>query len=71
MHIEPQNWYQAYTTCLSAGGHLSVINNQSEADHIKNMFKQSDSRRIPDNDFAFLGFSDLLTRHHYRTVHGE
>ncbi|KOB69974.1 Low-expression lectin 1 [Operophtera brumata] len=69
MHLEPQNWHQAYSTCLSAGGHLAIVNSQPEADYIKRLFREADSRRIPDNDFAYLGFSDLLQRHHFKTVH--
>ncbi|XP_073947060.1 uncharacterized protein [Choristoneura fumiferana] len=70
-HAEPQTWYDAYATCLATGGFLAILNNRSEADYVRDLFKRLGERRIPENDFAFLGFSDLFQRHHYRTVHGD
>ncbi|XP_028164466.1 uncharacterized protein LOC114355696 [Ostrinia furnacalis] len=70
-HIEPQNWFDAYSTCLAGGGNLVVLNDREEAEYIKQLFKEIGERRMPNNDIAFLGFSDLFQQHHYRTVHGE
>ncbi|XP_038209059.1 uncharacterized protein LOC119830214 [Zerene cesonia] len=69
-HIEPQTWYEAYSTCLSAGGHLTILDNKEEAEYIRDTFKQVDQHKTP-GDLAFLGFSDLFQRYHYRTVLGE
>ncbi|KAL0849929.1 hypothetical protein ABMA28_011854 [Loxostege sticticalis] len=69
-HQEPQNWFDAYSTCLASGGHLAVINGPEEAEYIRRTYKEIGERRIPTNDVAFVGFSDLFQRHHYRTVHG-
>ncbi|XP_045450291.1 uncharacterized protein LOC123659062 [Melitaea cinxia] len=66
-HIEPQTWYDAYTTCHFAGGHLAVLDTREEAEYIRDVFKQVDQHKTP-GDFAFLGFSDLFQRYHYRTV---
>lgn len=70
-HQEPQNWFDAYSTCLASGGHLAVINGPEEAEYIRRTYKEIGERRIPTNDVAFVGFSDLFQRHHYRTVHGK
>ncbi|XP_045530117.1 uncharacterized protein LOC123717905 [Pieris brassicae] len=69
-HLEPQTWYEAYSTCLSAGGHLTVLDTKEEADYIRDTFKQYDQHKTP-GDFAFLGFSDIFQRYHYRTVLGD
>ncbi|CAG4921754.1 unnamed protein product [Colias eurytheme] len=69
-HIEPQTWYEAYSTCLSAGGHLTILDSKEEAEYIRDTFKQVDQHKTP-GDLAFLGFSDLFQRYHYRTVLGE
>ncbi|KAG6455581.1 hypothetical protein O3G_MSEX009292 [Manduca sexta] len=71
IHKDPQTWYQAYATCLGAGGHLLVIRDRAEAKYVRDLFKQVAERRVPDNNFAFLGYSDLFQRHHFRTIHGE
>ncbi|KAJ0181339.1 hypothetical protein K1T71_003424 [Dendrolimus kikuchii] len=70
-HDEPQIWFTAYATCLSAGGHLAVINSRAEAQHIRSLFKNVTDKRMPITDMAFLGFNDLFQRHHYRTIHGQ
>ncbi|VVC88663.1 unnamed protein product [Leptidea sinapis] len=69
-HIEPQTWFEGYSTCLGAGGHLTILNSKEEAQYIQDAFKQVDQHMFP-GDFAFLGFSDLFQRYHYRTVLGE
>ncbi|XP_059049443.1 uncharacterized protein LOC131844546 [Achroia grisella] len=70
-HLEPQTWHDAFATCLSAGGHLAILQNRNEAEYVKDLFKQITGRRVPDDEFTFLGFSDLFQRYHYRTIHGE
>ncbi|XP_026484709.2 uncharacterized protein LOC113392473 [Vanessa tameamea] len=69
-HIEPQKWHEAYSTCYSAGGHLAILDTRQEAEFIRDVFKQVDQHKTP-GDFAFLGFSDLFQRYHYRTVIGD
>lgn len=71
MHTEPQNWRDAYSTCLLGGGHLAVLDDRAEAEYIKHLFKQVEEKRMPSNDIAFLGFNDLFEQHHYRTVFGK
>ncbi|XP_045489259.1 uncharacterized protein LOC110997860, partial [Pieris rapae] len=69
-HLEPQTWYEAYSTCLSAGGHLTILDTKEEAEYLRDTFKQYDQHKTP-GDFAFLGFSDIFQRYHYRTVLGD
>ncbi|KAM3958245.1 C-type lectin 17 [Aphomia sociella] len=71
VHVEPQTWHDAYATCLAAGGHLVIIQNRNQAEHIRDLFKQNTGLNVPDNEFAFVGFSDLFQRYHYKTIHGE
>ncbi|XP_072935703.1 C-type mannose receptor 2-like isoform X2 [Epargyreus clarus] len=66
-HEERQTWHDAYSTCLSAGGYLAIMNSREEIEHIREEFKNVDKHKTP-GDFAFLGYSDLLQRYHYRTV---
>ncbi|XP_045761497.1 uncharacterized protein LOC123864831 [Maniola jurtina] len=68
-HVEPQPWHVAYSTCYSAGGHLAILDTREEAEYTRELFKQIDQHKTP-GDFAFLGFSDLFQRYHYRTVLG-
>ncbi|XP_069365905.1 uncharacterized protein [Maniola hyperantus] len=69
-HTEPQPWHVAYSTCYSAGGYLAILDTREEAEYIRERFKQIDQHKTP-GDFAFLGFSDLFQRYHYRTVLGD
>ncbi|CAG9576073.1 unnamed protein product [Danaus chrysippus] len=69
-HTEPQTWYEAYSTCYAAGGHLAIIDTKEEGEYIRDVFKQSEQSITP-NEFAFIGFSDLFQRYHYRTVLGN
>ncbi|NP_001124371.1 C-type lectin 17 [Bombyx mori] len=71
MHTEPQTWYQAYMTCLASGGHLLIVNDRNEAKYVRDLFKETPERRVPDNEFAFLGFSDLFQRHNFKTIHDQ
>lgn len=69
-HTEPQRWSEAHSSCHSAGGHLALLDSREEAEHLRDAFKQVDQHSTP-GDFAFLGFTDLFQRYHYRTVLGE
>ncbi|XP_023947934.2 uncharacterized protein LOC112052920 [Bicyclus anynana] len=69
-HIEPQTWMVAHSTCYSAGGYLAILNRRGEVDYIREVFKQIDQHKSR-TDFAFLGFTDLFQRYHYRTLFGD
>ncbi|KAI5632835.1 macrophage mannose receptor 1-like [Phthorimaea operculella] len=58
-HRNRKTFYDAAETCVAEGGHLAIINSQTEADVIREIFDNNPAETIPGNhwsDTAYLGY---------------
>lgn len=61
-------------TCMAEGGHLTVINSDTEATVIRELFAKNPGGAMVGNfwkDVAFVGFHDWTEHGEWRTVHGK
>ncbi|KAL0811289.1 hypothetical protein ABMA28_009703 [Loxostege sticticalis] len=73
-HRVPRTWSRAYMTCMAEGGHLTVINSDTEATVIRELFAKNPGGAMVGNfwkDVAFVGFHDWTEHGEWRTVHGQ
>lgn len=67
-------WSEAYMTCIAEGGYLAVIDNEVEAEVIKEIFSQHPEKSISSIYKASLsvGFHDWGRRgSSFMTIHGK
>ncbi|XP_068632226.1 C-type mannose receptor 2-like [Battus philenor] len=73
-HTLPRTWSRAYMTCAAEGGHLVVINSDTEAQVVKELFAKYPPIKILGNvwkDMAYIGFHDWNEHGEWLTIHGE
>ncbi|XP_047997953.1 collectin-11-like isoform X2 [Leguminivora glycinivorella] len=63
-HETGETWRQALATCHADGGHLAIINTQTESTVLKEMFNEKGGLH------AFVGFSHYYDDE-WATIHGE
>ncbi|KAM3956947.1 C-type mannose receptor 2-like [Aphomia sociella] len=68
-----QTWRRAYMTCESEGGHLAIINSNTEAIVLKELFAKHPSEQIhcKYKDIAILGFLQWSRDGYWTTIHSE
>ncbi|XP_046959960.1 secretory phospholipase A2 receptor [Vanessa cardui] len=73
-HRVPRTWSRAYMTCTAEGGHLAIINSETEAQVIKEIFAKNPGSSMVGNfwkDIAFMGFHDWGEHGEFLTIHGD
>ncbi|XP_047036336.1 C-type mannose receptor 2-like isoform X1 [Helicoverpa zea] len=73
-HKIPKTYSRADFTCTAEGGHLLIINSETEAQVIRELYARYPKNVIPGNfgkDTAFIGFRAVDEWGDWRTVHGE
>lgn len=75
-HRVARNWTRAYMTCAAEGGHLAVINSDSEANVLKGIFAKNPQDSLRSNlesimkEIIHIGFHDWGERGIWTTIHG-
>nr|XP_049705021.1 uncharacterized protein LOC110376681 [Helicoverpa armigera] len=73
-HRVPRTFARAHFACSAEGGHLVIINSETEAKVLKELFAKNHAVTMPGvfwKDVAFVGFQDWGERGEWRTIHGE
>ncbi|CAH0398101.1 unnamed protein product [Chilo suppressalis] len=72
-HTTGRTWRRAYMTCMAEGGHLAIINGDTEMQVIKDVFAKHPSEKIASafKDVASIGFYSWGEHGNWYTVHGE
>nr|QWY13115.1 IML18 [Mythimna separata] len=75
-HLEPRNFSRASFACMAEGGHLAVINSDTEATVLRELFAtidKNDMLGMPESwkNAALIGFYDWGEHGEWRTVHGQ
>ncbi|KAJ2940077.1 hypothetical protein O0L34_g14113 [Tuta absoluta] len=73
-HRYPRTWSRAYMTCAAEGGYLAIINSETEAQLIRELWaKNPNIVGVGDyvRDVASVGFHDWNEHGEWRTIHGQ
>ncbi|XP_047036312.1 macrophage mannose receptor 1-like isoform X1 [Helicoverpa zea] len=73
-HRVPGTFDRAHFVCSAENGHLAIINNEDEAEVLRQVFADNPAAWIPGifwKDVAFIGFHDWGLWGDWRTIHGE
>ena len=75
-HLEPRNFSRASFACNAEGGHLAVINSDTEATVLKEIFAKIPKYTMYGmveswKDAALIGYYDWGEHGVWRTVHGR
>ncbi|XP_047035846.1 uncharacterized protein LOC124641724 [Helicoverpa zea] len=73
-HTEPRTFSHAYLACSAEGGYLTIINNDEEAQVIKELFSKYPATSMIgnfDKYVAFVGVNKWGDDGEWRTIHGE
>ncbi|XP_039754267.1 macrophage mannose receptor 1-like [Pararge aegeria] len=73
-HKVPRTWSRAYMACTAEGGHLAIINSDTEAQVIKELFGKNPAGSMRGNfwkDVAFVGFHDWGEHGEFLTIEGQ
>uniref|UniRef100_A0A2A4IYF0 C-type lectin domain-containing protein n=1 Tax=Heliothis virescens TaxID=7102 RepID=A0A2A4IYF0_HELVI len=73
-HTVPRTFARAHFACSAEGGHLVIINSETEAQVLREIFAKYQSGTMPGlfwKNVAFIGFQDWGERGDWRTIHGE
>ncbi|KAJ8709532.1 hypothetical protein PYW08_009536 [Mythimna loreyi] len=73
-HTVPRNFSRAFLACSAEGGHLAIINSETEATVLKEIFAKYPEADLVGNfrkDGAFIGFHDWSESWDWRTIHGQ
>lgn len=73
-HTVPRTWSRAYMACSAEGGHLTIINSDTEATVIRELFAKHPGGSMLGNfwkDVAFVGFHDWNEHGEWLTIHGK
>nr|XP_026497971.1 C-type mannose receptor 2-like isoform X1 [Vanessa tameamea] len=75
-HRIARNWTRAFMTCAAEGGHLAVINSETEANVLREIFAKHPQNSIRSNlpgimrELIHVGFHDWNERGIWTTIHG-
>ncbi|XP_032524376.2 uncharacterized protein LOC116775585 [Danaus plexippus] len=76
-HKVARNWTRAFMTCAAEGGHLAIINSETEAAVLQELFARHPQNTIKSNlrpimrDIIHVGFHDWAERGIWTTIHGQ
>ncbi|CAH0719674.1 unnamed protein product, partial [Brenthis ino] len=76
-HRVARNWTRAFMTCAAEGGHLAIINSDTEANVLRQIFAKHPQDSIKSNlpgimkEIAHIGFHDWGERGIWTTIHGS
>ncbi|RVE52735.1 hypothetical protein evm_002608 [Chilo suppressalis] len=73
-HRVPRTWSRAYMNCMAEGAHLAIINSDTEATVLKEIFGKNPGGSMLGNfwkDVAFMGFHDWTEHGDWRTIEGQ
>nr|XP_034830465.1 uncharacterized protein LOC117987550 isoform X1 [Maniola hyperantus] len=73
-HKTPRTWSRAYMACAAEGAHLAIINSDTEAQVIKEIFAKhpgGSMRGFFWKDVAFVGFHDWGEHGEFLTIEGQ
>nr|QWY13114.1 IML17 [Mythimna separata] len=73
-HTVAKNFTRAFFTCYAEGGYLAVINSDTEATVLRELFAKYPGGQMQGNfwkDVAFIGFHDWGERWDFRSIHGK
>ncbi|XP_041978384.1 C-type mannose receptor 2-like [Aricia agestis] len=73
-HRVPRTWSRAYMACAAEGGHLAIINSETEAQVMKEIFAKNPGGKMLGNfwkDVAFIGFHDWNEHGEWLTIEGQ
>ncbi|CAH0597887.1 unnamed protein product [Chrysodeixis includens] len=73
-HTEPRTFSRANFACYAEGGHLVIINSETEATVIRELFAKYPAFKMSGifwKDVAFVGFSNWGEQGEFRTIHGQ
>ncbi|XP_067006770.2 hemolymph lipopolysaccharide-binding protein [Anabrus simplex] len=72
IHTLAKSWSEAYHICQQEGAHLAIINSDTEAHVLMELYKRSPKAEGATYDgSAYIGLNDLVTEGKYVTVFGE
>ncbi|CAH2106810.1 unnamed protein product [Euphydryas editha] len=73
-HRVPRTWSRAFMTCTAEGGYLAIINSETEATVIKEIFAKNPASSMSGifwKDVAFMGFHDWGEHGEFLTIEGD
>ncbi|XP_063381171.1 C-type mannose receptor 2-like [Cydia fagiglandana] len=73
-HTEPQTWPRAFSACSGEGGHLAVINSETEAQVLREIYAQHPPGSLPGNfikHVVHIGHTDWEEHGMWMTIHGQ
>ncbi|CAK1546913.1 unnamed protein product [Leptosia nina] len=73
-HTTPRVWTRAYMACAAEGGHLAIINSETEAQVAKEIFAKYPGGKMLGHfwkDVAFIGFHDWGEHSDWITLDGK
>ncbi|KAJ8715421.1 hypothetical protein PYW07_009903 [Mythimna separata] len=73
-HPVPRIFTRALFACAAEGGHLAIINSNTEAKVLSEIFAKYPERTLvgaPSKDVAFVGIRDRNKHGDWRTIHGQ
>ncbi|XP_026732761.1 macrophage mannose receptor 1-like [Trichoplusia ni] len=73
-HTQPRTFWRANFVCSAEGGHLAIINSETEAKVLKELFAKYPAVKMTGifwKDVAFIGFANWGEQGELRTIHGQ
>lgn len=73
-HTQPRTFWRANFACSAEGGHLAIINSETEAKVLKELFAKYPAVKMTGifwKDVAFIGFANWGEQGELRTIHGN
>ncbi|XP_023949387.1 macrophage mannose receptor 1 [Bicyclus anynana] len=73
-HKVPRTWSRAYMACAAEGGHLAIINSDTEATVLRELFAMNPASSMIGSfwkDVAFVGFHDWGEHGEFLTIEGK
>ncbi|XP_026323011.1 C-type mannose receptor 2-like [Hyposmocoma kahamanoa] len=70
VHTDKRNWTRAYMACEAEGAHLIIINNETEAEVVKELFQKYKFSNLKGT-IVFAGYHDFEERGDFLTIHGQ
>ncbi|XP_068084793.1 hemolymph lipopolysaccharide-binding protein-like [Anabrus simplex] len=71
-HTLVKTWSEAYDICEQEGAHLAVINSDTEANVLMELYKHSPKAKgASQGDNIYVGCNDIVTEGKFVTVFGE
>uniref|UniRef100_A0A1V1FIQ9 Putative LPSBP2 isoform A n=1 Tax=Reticulitermes speratus TaxID=60591 RepID=A0A1V1FIQ9_9NEOP len=69
LHTTPRTWEEAWRSCAFEGGHLAIVNSETEARVLQMMFARNPKIvGSTQNDYAFLGAHDMFSEGQFTTI---